>query len=165
LDQFYASGHGGYKPSCKGCIKTRSQAWRIENQEQRRSSAAQYRLRSKGARNARNRERIATDPAYALRNNIRTSLFKAMADHSAKKAKRAEAIIGCTWPEFVVHMERQFTKGMSWANRGEWHIDHIIPLATAQGVEDVMRLNHYTNLRPLWGAENIAKADKVLTLL
>ena len=46
---------------------------------------------------------------------------------------------------------------MTWENRSEWHVDHIIPLATAKTEEDVYRLNHYTNLQPLWAHENIRK--------
>ena len=25
------------------------------------------------------------------------------------------------------HLEKQFTKGMTWENHGKWHIDHVIP--------------------------------------
>jgi hypothetical protein len=46
---------------------------------------------------------------------------------------------------------------MSWENRAEWHIDHIVPLATAKCEEDVIKLNHFTNLRPLWAADNLKK--------
>ena len=46
---------------------------------------------------------------------------------------------------------------MDWHNRGlyngitdyGWDIDHIIPLDTAITEDDVIRLNHYTNLQPL----------------
>ena len=46
---------------------------------------------------------------------------------------------------------------MSWENKGlyngelnyGWDIDHIIPLDTAKTEEDVIRLNHYSNLQPL----------------
>jgi hypothetical protein len=30
-----------------------------------------------------------------------------------------------------------------------WDIDHIVPLCTAKSPEEVLSLNHYTNLRPL----------------
>jgi cytidylate kinase len=30
-----------------------------------------------------------------------------------------------------------------------WDIDHMIPVSTAKTEEDVIRLNHYTNLQPL----------------
>lgn len=50
---------------------------------------------------------------------------------------------------------------MNWDNYGlnGWHLDHIEPLSNAKTEEDVMRLNHYTNLRPLWGEDNIKKSN------
>ena len=46
---------------------------------------------------------------------------------------------------------------MNWENYGKyngnykngWDIDHIIPLNKAKTPEDVIKLNHYTNLQPL----------------
>ena len=35
-----------------------------------------------------------------------------------------------------------------------WDIDHIEPLANATCEEDIIRLNHYTNLRPLCSKVN-----------
>ena len=51
---------------------------------------------------------------------------------------------------------------MCWLNHGDWHIDHKIPLAAAKTKEDVIRLNHYTNLQPLWAAENLAKGAMIM---
>jgi hypothetical protein len=50
---------------------------------------------------------------------------------------------------------------MTWENRGEWHVDHIIPFASAKTEEDIVRLAHYTNLQPLWAKENLEKGDKM----
>ena len=51
---------------------------------------------------------------------------------------------------------------MSWENHGKWHIDHIIPLSTANTEEDILNLCHYTNLQPLWAEDNIKKSNKIL---
>jgi hypothetical protein len=54
---------------------------------------------------------------------------------------------------------------MNWNNRGNWNgqpkeinvawdIDHIIPLSTAKTEEEILKLNHYTNLQPLCSYTN-----------
>jgi hypothetical protein len=63
---------------------------------------------------------------------------------------------------------------MTWDNHGNpkdgvfdlnktWDIDHIIPITTAKTEDDVYRLNHYTNLQPLWAEDNMKKGDKLLS--
>lgn len=69
---------------------------------------------------------------------------------------------GCS-PEFLKeHLERQFVEGMTWENRNEWHIDHIIPLSSAKTEDELYELCHYTNLQPLWAEDNLKKSNKVL---
>ena len=46
---------------------------------------------------------------------------------------------------------------MTCDNHGEWHIDHILPLASAKDDEEVFKLCHYTNLQPLWAEDNLIK--------
>ena len=50
---------------------------------------------------------------------------------------------------------------MTIENHGTWEIDHIIPLKTAKTKNDIIRLNHYTNLQPLWMEENRRKAGNI----
>jgi hypothetical protein len=52
---------------------------------------------------------------------------------------------------------------MSWENRDKWHIDHIMPLATATSQEELEKLCHWTNLKPLWAIDNLKKKKKVPT--
>lgn len=74
-------------------------------------------------------------------------------------------IIGCNAAAFKTHIERQFLKGMNWGNRNEWHIDHITPIATATNKGDVIALNHFTNLRPMWAKDNISKGAQITHLI
>ena len=41
--------------------------------------------------------------------------------------------------------------------KNKYHIDHIVPLATAQTEEDVIKLCHYTNLQLLTAKDNLEK--------
>ena len=46
---------------------------------------------------------------------------------------------------------------MTWENKGlyngelnyGWDIDHIIPVSSGKTEDDMIKLNHYTNLQPL----------------
>jgi hypothetical protein len=78
------------------------------------------------------------------------------------KRNKTFDIVGCTPQELKEHLESQFKDGMSWENRNEWHIDHIIPLCSATTEDELYKLCHYTNLQPLWATENIKKGGKIL---
>ncbi len=85
---------------------------------------------------------------------------------NSKNQLEKESIIGGSVEFVKKHIERQFKKGMSWENYHitTWHIDHIIPLSSAKNEEELLKLFHYTNLRPLWAKENISKSDKIPTV-
>lgn len=84
-----------------------------------------------------------------------------------EKSARTEVMLGYTRQEIEQHIEKQFQRGMSWANYGEWHIDHIIPIAhfLNNGIEDPAVINCLSNLRPIWADENHKKNAKVESLL
>ena len=48
------------------------------------------------------------------------------------------------------HLEKLWTPGMLWANYGEWHIDHIVPICEFPKGSDPAIVNALSNLRPLW---------------
>ena len=66
--------------------------------------------------------------------------------------------------ELCEHLESQFTDGMSWENRSEWHIDHIRPVASfdfdSTDHPDFKKCWALNNLQPLWAADNIRKGAK-----
>lgn len=71
--------------------------------------------------------------------------------------------LGCDIDTLKQHIESQFKDGMSWDNCGQWHFDHIIPIAYDNPTfeEQVARL-HYTNLQPLWAVDNISKSNRYI---
>ena len=67
--------------------------------------------------------------------------------------------------ELKIHLGNKFREGMSWDNYGEWHLDHIIPISSANTEEEIIKLNHYTNFQPLWAIDNIKKGNKIIVSL
>ena len=104
----------------------------------------------------------ANDELFAikvrLRNLVRNSFRKSGYN---KFEMKTEAIVGINYEEFKQYMESKFQVGMTWDNRGDWHIDHIIPLSSAKSEEELIALSHYTNLQPLWAIDNLKKGARI----
>jgi len=81
---------------------------------------------------------------------------------NSKKDKHTIEYLGCDKKTLYNHLEKQFKDGMTWKNKGEWHIDHIRPCASfnLELEEERMKCFHYTNLQPLWATDNLSKSDK-----
>ena len=93
-----------------------------------------------------------------LRNKINNYLYRY---GKIKKKNNVQEILGCSYEYFKKYIESKFVDGMSWENRGKWHLDHIIPLASAKNYDDLVRLNHYTNFQPLWAYDNYKKGKNI----
>ena len=132
--------------------------------ERNRNYLKRYRMDNKNRiRIAENKRlKIASDPAYALRERVRTRTKDAFRRNGFKKSSDTAKIVCCSWDHLRSHIESQFTKGMSWDNRNLWHVDHIVPLASAKTESEIIALCHYSNLRPLWAFDNISKGDKII---
>ena len=106
--------------------------------------------------------RYENDLSYKLVTNCRNRINGFLKTKNLSKYNKTFEFIGCSTEDLKLHLEKQFKHGMSWDNRGEWHIDHIIPLSSANTEEDVFKLCHYTNLQPLWAKENLQKSNKII---
>ena len=133
-----------------------------ERNKERRKTDPEYRKKINKKKYERRKKKMENDPVYRFKVKIRKRIRSILKDRGYTKKSKTHEILGISYEEFNLHMERQFVKGMTWDNYGEWHIDHIIPLATAICEDDVIRLNHYTNLQPLWAEDNIRKGSKIL---
>lgn len=110
-------------------------------------------------------KRYHTDILFKLKNLIRRRTRQIIKQNHFKKSSMYKKYIGCSLEELKSHLQSKFQPGMTWVNHGEWHIDHIIPLSSAKTSEEMYKLCHYTNLQPLWAADNISKGNKILDKL
>lgn len=108
------------------------------------------------------KNRRKADPLFALAGSVRSRIWHALARGGYKKVSSTADLLGCSFEELKAHLENQFTEGMSWDNFGEWHVDHITPLASADSMDHMVPLFHHTNLQPLWAVDNLSKGAKIL---
>lgn len=191
LNQFRESKHYklGVMSECRDCDKERSKEYyhnnkeKVQEREKIRRSSEEYKLtrekyleenreeinRVKKLYKLNNREKILqekkdyyqrkkNDPIFALTKRLRQGIYRSI---RGVKLRSSLDILGCTEKEFKTHIENQFTNNMNWDKLSEIHIDHIIPISSAETIEDVYRLNHYTNLQPLWAKDNLEKYNKI----
>jgi hypothetical protein len=131
-------------------IKTKK-LWEIKNKEKLKNQRKEY-----------IKKRKSEDIIFYLKFICRGRLNHFLKTKNITKKNRTFEIVGCSPQQLKEHLEKQFVPGMSWENRTEWHIDHIIPLSSAKTEEELYKLCHYTNLQPLWAEENLKKSNKIL---
>jgi hypothetical protein len=84
-------------------------------------------------------------------------IWKSITRNGYSKRSKTYQILGCTFEEFKIHLEKQFEPWMNWDNYGlyngelnyGWDIDHVIPHSFGKTEEDIAELNHHGNLQPL----------------
>lgn len=133
-----------------------------DNFEEIKHYQKEYRASHSEEINQQRAERKKKDPLFRMSLNLRTRLNIALKKTHWNKSVKFNDYIGCTLEELKTHLEKQFKPGMTWENNTltGWHIDHIIPLASAKTEEELYKLCHYTNLQPLWAKDNLRKHSK-----
>lgn len=138
---------------------------RKENPEYIKNYKKENHARVNTLNRERRQERYRTDPIYNLKTGLKAQLRMCLRnDHVYKTKSRLYPIVGLTGRELINHLHSTFELNYGLPreciNLADVEIDHIIPLSTAQTVEDVRRLNHYTNLQLLFKEDNQAKGTK-----
>ena len=103
-----------------------------------------------------------TDEFYKFKRLIRDCVLKSFKRTNHRKNSYAKDIIGTDFETAWLYLKTTWEKNYGVEYNGEpYHIDHIIPLSTAQNEEDVIRLCYYTNLQMLKPEDNLEKSDKL----
>jgi hypothetical protein len=110
------------------------------------------------------REKFKTDIGFRILTNLRQRLKSAIKRKHQRKAPKTTELIGCSAQFLKGYLEAKFEPWMSWANYGEWEIDHIIPCSKFDLTDARQQLVcfHYTNLQPLRKRENQSKGNKII---
>ena len=151
-----------YNKNNKEKIKETARLYYQNNKEKRKESHKIWAEKNKNYLNDYQKKRRDTDYLYKLKCILRCRIYQSLRNKNSIKSKTTLQMLGCNLETAKSHLEKQFTKGMNWENQGEWHIDHIIPCSSAKTEEELIKLFHYTNLQPLWAADNLSKGDKII---
>jgi len=159
------------KNMCRECHKERRKLHYHNNREKTiqinkiwgKNNPDKFRKSQNKYQKVYQKNRRKTDILFNLKGIIRSRTKDCFRYKSWKKENTFKEYIGCSLEQLKIHIENQFQTGMTWDNHGlhGWHIDHIVPLASAKTPEELYKLCHHTNLQPLWARDNIIKGNKI----
>lgn len=163
-----ADYHTQYMTPERKIKKAAAQKLRRQISEKRKKIDKEYNYKYvrtetfKKLRNLKRIERRKTDITYRLSERIRGRIKDLL---GRDRPEAISKVLGCTALELTIHLEKQFSPGMSWDNYGfyGWHIDHILPLSSfnLKDIEQYRKACHHTNLQPMWAVDNLRKGAKV----
>lgn len=131
-------------------ISEYSKAYKEKNKERDRAKNNETKRKYKA-------NRIKKDHLYKFSINIRSLISGSFKKKGYSKKTQSFKILGCSYEEFKNYIESLWKPWMNWSNYGKyngtlnygWDIDHIIKLSSAKSEEDIIKLNHHSNLQPL----------------
>jgi hypothetical protein len=140
-----------YREDNKDKLKFQKEEWRKKNK-----------VKVKEQKRRWNKLEKENNVLYNLSQLISASFRKSFRRNGFSKKSKTVEILGCSFEELKNYLESKFETWMKWENKGlyngefnyGWDIDHITPISSAETEEDVIRLNHYTNLQPLCSKVN-----------
>jgi hypothetical protein len=151
-------------------VKEKASEYYENNKDRKLEYQKKYQSENKDKRNKQLSERRQNDSTFRLVTNIRNLINNSFYKSGYSKKSKTQEILGCSYDEFKIYLESKFENWMTWENRGiytgelnmGWDIDHVIPLSNAQSEEEIIKINHYTNLQPLCTKINRdIKKDKI----
>lgn len=143
-------------------ILEKQRLFHVNNPDYGANKAKEYRERLGKKYNERireqDKEKRTNDPFYAMKRRISGTLYASIVKYGFKKQSKSSKLLGCSYVEFKSHIERLFDSEMNWNNYSiTWTYDHICPCNQAQNEEELIKLQHYSNLRPY--KDNFKKSD------
>lgn len=133
--------------------------YKQKNIDKLRERSRLYHRKHASSLSRKKKERIENDHLLTFKEKMRMLVKNSFYRLKHNKRVKTVDMLGADWETVREHIVSQFKDGMTWEAfvAGEIHIDHIKPLATATCAEDIVKLNHYTNLQPLWALDNLQK--------
>lgn len=178
IDEFeFRKDRNKYRNTCKKCrniykkeyYKQHSDELLKKKRERYKNNPKYKEYRLKGDRNRKvarreyKRNRKKTDDLYRFELRVRKIIYKSLSRNNYSKKTVSYKILKCSYSDLISHLLKTYKNnyGYEWDGKEEVHIDHIIPLSTANSEEEIIVLCNYKNLQLLKEKDNLNKSNKI----
>jgi len=136
--------------------------WGRSNPEKRKIITKKYKQNNPEKITLYEKQRRLNNPQLRLSSSISSQIRISL--RNKKHGQHWEMLVNFSLKQLIKHLEKQFTKGMTWDNYGKWEIDHIIPRCLFNFNDthniDFKRCWDLRNLQPLWKKDNCRKGGR-----
>lgn len=151
-----------YEKNNKDNIRKKKSEYYVKNQDRLRT----YMIENKEYFNRKQVQRIkllrATCPTFKFLSNIRSNIYHSLRKGGYTKKSKTYQLLGADFATVKEHLVNSAVVNYGFYDPERvYHIDHIIPCASATTEKELLKLQHYTNLQYLYPKDNIVKADKL----
>jgi hypothetical protein len=109
----------------------------------------------------RSKERAKSDPIYRLTLRLRVAVRQGIMRRGYTKRSRTAQLLGADFNTVINHLIKTAIDTYGYyTDIKDYHIDHIMPCSSATTEEELIKLQHYTNLQLLTPEDNFKKSDK-----
>lgn len=144
--------------------------WSQRNKDYRKQYHKEWREKNKESyqeyKRVYEKTKKDSDPTYKLACYTRTAIYTCLKERNVDKYKNTFDLLPYALEDLITHLENKFQDGMNWENYGQWHVDHIKPMVSFNIIEptdkEFQECWSLSNLRPLWGHENLSKGSKII---
>lgn len=161
------------KSNCKACVSkyNRERNANPKNKSIKKEYDQQYYANPKNRQHKQEyfKHRYDNEPLFKLKNNLRSLIGISLNRQGYQKQSKTHEKLGADLNAVLVHLQTSFKNNykIEWDDKylELLHIDHIIPIDTSTCEQDMLNLNHYSNLQYLWEKHNLGKSSKTSWLL
>lgn len=158
-----------YRKANKDELNAKKQIYRKNNPDKIKAYTKEYINREDVKKRMREynkkyiKEHYDTDELYRFKLIIRADIYSSVTRQKYIKKRNMEEIVGCSIEDLISHLKQTYYNnyGVELESETDYQIDHIIPLASANSLEEVIKLCHYTNLQLLRSKDNREKSAKI----
>lgn len=159
----------GFRKDCKSCSKFRFQKWYENNTHKVIMQSSEWAKTNSNRRTQINNKyaskRRKTDESFALSFRLRNRVREALRNAGISKKAETAKIVGMSGRDLLNYLWNKFEMDYglprTFIGLSQVHVDHIVPLASAKTQEEVLKLNHYTNLQFLLIEDNLSKGARL----
>lgn len=154
-----------YKESTSN-ILNQKKVYYIENKEKIVNSRKEYRKTEACAIYYKKLYKIRkNNPIENFKKRVSTRIMSYLKSTGKRKCDFTVNILKCNKNELYLHLIKSFEMNYKIPWKDTYleivHIDHIIPISIAISKDDVISLNHYTNLQLLYKTDNLLKNNNI----